>query len=127
MKHYSGLVNARSPRYVPDLAECLARCGFGDLCSTLAGVAQCDASHILETRLLEWWWDTTNSFHFPWGELTVTPLDYSVICSLRFTDRLVRCNARISGNQPGTRRLLGPVCDTLPGTEYVLLAHWLGA
>ena len=119
MRHYSDLVNVRSPHYMPDLIDCLARCGFGDLTSSLAGVARCDASHILEAGLLEWWWDTTNSFHFPWGELTVTPLDYSVIFGLCFTNRLVSWNAGIIGSQPRTRRLLGPICGTLPSTEYV--------
>ncbi|KDP27014.1 hypothetical protein JCGZ_22089 [Jatropha curcas] len=27
--------------------------------------------------LAERWWDTTNTFHFPWGEMTMTPTDFS--------------------------------------------------
>ncbi|KAI8550827.1 hypothetical protein RHMOL_Rhmol06G0137800 [Rhododendron molle] len=33
--------------------------------------------------LAERWWDTTNSFHFSFGETTVTPLDFSAITGLR--------------------------------------------
>ncbi|KDP22024.1 hypothetical protein JCGZ_03026 [Jatropha curcas] len=34
--------------------------------------------------LAERWWDTTNTFHFSWGELTVTPADFSVIFGIPF-------------------------------------------
>ncbi|KDP27522.1 hypothetical protein JCGZ_20135 [Jatropha curcas] len=34
--------------------------------------------------LAERWWDTTNTFHFPWGEMTMTPTDFSVISRIPF-------------------------------------------
>ncbi|KDP31477.1 hypothetical protein JCGZ_15428 [Jatropha curcas] len=34
--------------------------------------------------LAERWWDTTNTFHFSWGELTMTPADFSVISGIPF-------------------------------------------
>ncbi|KDP30576.1 hypothetical protein JCGZ_16950 [Jatropha curcas] len=34
--------------------------------------------------LAERWWDTTNTFHFSWGELTLTPADFSVITGIPF-------------------------------------------
>jgi len=34
--------------------------------------------------LAERWWDTTNTFHFSWGELTMTPTDFSVISGIPF-------------------------------------------
>ncbi|KDP35067.1 hypothetical protein JCGZ_11037 [Jatropha curcas] len=34
--------------------------------------------------LAERWWDTTNTFHFSWGELTLTPVDFSVISEIPF-------------------------------------------
>ncbi|KDP30287.1 hypothetical protein JCGZ_17157 [Jatropha curcas] len=33
------------------------------------------------------WWDTTNTFHFPWGEMTITPTDFSVISGIPFGTR----------------------------------------
>ncbi|KAI8530045.1 hypothetical protein RHMOL_Rhmol11G0024000 [Rhododendron molle] len=35
------------------------------------------------TALAERWWDTTNTFHFRFGEMTVTPLDFAAITGLR--------------------------------------------
>ncbi|KDP22630.1 hypothetical protein JCGZ_02825 [Jatropha curcas] len=32
----------------------------------------------------ERWWDTTNTFHFSWGELTMTHTDFSVIFGIPF-------------------------------------------
>ncbi|KDP43325.1 hypothetical protein JCGZ_27158 [Jatropha curcas] len=37
--------------------------------------------------LAERWWDTTNTFHFSWGELTMTPADFSVISGIPFGTR----------------------------------------
>ncbi|KDP23206.1 hypothetical protein JCGZ_00323 [Jatropha curcas] len=34
--------------------------------------------------LAERWWDTTNTFHFSWGELTLTPVDFSLISGIPF-------------------------------------------
>lgn len=38
----------------------------------------------LLTSLVERWWDTTNTFHFPSaGEMTITPGDFSLLTGLR--------------------------------------------
>ncbi|KDP32645.1 hypothetical protein JCGZ_14861 [Jatropha curcas] len=34
--------------------------------------------------LAERWWDTTNTFYFSWGKLTLTPADFSVISGIPF-------------------------------------------
>ncbi|KDP37638.1 hypothetical protein JCGZ_07838 [Jatropha curcas] len=39
--------------------------------------------------LAERWWDTTNTFHFSWGELTMTPTDFSVISGIPFGTRAI--------------------------------------
>ncbi|KDP35673.1 hypothetical protein JCGZ_09111 [Jatropha curcas] len=39
--------------------------------------------------LAERWWDTTNTFHFPWGEITMTPTDFSVISGIPFGIRAI--------------------------------------
>lgn len=36
---------------------------------------------------LIFFWDTTNTFHFPWGEMTITPFEFGVITGLRMTGR----------------------------------------
>lgn len=32
--------------------------------------------------LRERWWDSTHTFHFPWGEMTMTPTDFTYITGL---------------------------------------------
>ena len=34
--------------------------------------------------LVERWMDTTHSFHLPFGEITITPLDFATITELSF-------------------------------------------
>ncbi|KDP20610.1 hypothetical protein JCGZ_04195 [Jatropha curcas] len=34
--------------------------------------------------LAERWWDTTNTFHFAWGEMKMTPTNFSVISGIPF-------------------------------------------
>ncbi|KDP37673.1 hypothetical protein JCGZ_06901 [Jatropha curcas] len=41
----------------------------------------------LLSALAERCWDTTNTFHFSWGELTMTPTDFSVISGIPFRIR----------------------------------------
>ncbi|KAI8551106.1 hypothetical protein RHMOL_Rhmol06G0159300 [Rhododendron molle] len=55
--------------------------GFGEFVGVLArGV--CNDRPVVRA-LAERWWDTTNTFHFSFGELTVTPLDFAAITGLR--------------------------------------------
>ncbi|KDP47168.1 hypothetical protein JCGZ_25677 [Jatropha curcas] len=39
--------------------------------------------------LAERWWDTTNTFHFSWGELTMNPTYFSVISRIPFGTRAI--------------------------------------
>ena len=34
--------------------------------------------------LIEWWMDTTYTFHIPFGKIIVTPLDFAAITCLSF-------------------------------------------
>lgn len=38
--------------------------------------------HVQLTALTERWWDTTNAFHFGFGEATLTPLDFAAIIGI---------------------------------------------
>ncbi|KAF9624295.1 hypothetical protein IFM89_009203 [Coptis chinensis] len=47
----------------------------------------------LTYALVERWWDTTHSFHFPCGEATITPLDFSMLTGLSIgRGRLLQSN-----------------------------------
>ncbi|KAL7222599.1 hypothetical protein ACSBR1_024321 [Camellia fascicularis] len=61
-------------RYIIDEA------GFGLFCTELSRHI---ASQPLLGILVEWWWDTTNSFHFSTaGEMTMTPYDFSMLTGI---------------------------------------------
>ena len=76
----------------------------------------------LVRALVEHWWDTTNTFHFRFGEMTITPLDFAAITGLRvggdpipfdsglFLDRAAVRHflGRDMGDEPSVR------CDHLP-------------
>lgn len=52
---------------------------FGPFIQTL--VTRGRLNQFLVTALVERWWDTTNSLHLPFGEATMTALDFSAITS----------------------------------------------
>nr|XP_027075774.1 protein MAIN-LIKE 2-like [Coffea arabica] len=63
----------RLPRKV---AAKVVSAGFGDFLSHLP---LADRDRKLPVALAERWWDSTNSFHLPFGEMTLTPLDFTCI------------------------------------------------
>jgi hypothetical protein len=64
--------------------------------------------HMLLDGLAERWWDTTNSFHFPIGEMTVTPKDFSMLTGLRVGGRPLLFDPDIADDKGLIRSLLGP-------------------
>ncbi|KAI8524754.1 hypothetical protein RHMOL_Rhmol13G0173600 [Rhododendron molle] len=65
------------PRRVRELVE---ETGFGPFIQLLTAVR---VERVVMTALAERWWNTTNTFHFRFGEMTVTPLDLAAITGLR--------------------------------------------
>ena len=68
----------------------------------------------------ERWWDTTNTFHMSFGEMTMTPLDFSMITGLRFGGRCLELIPDIHTNFDQVRELLGVVPD-----DVSVPAKWL--
>jgi hypothetical protein len=56
--------------------------------------------------LAERWRDTTNSFHLPFGEMTMTPKDFAMITGLNFGGRPLLYHSKISNKR--IEELLGP-------------------
>ncbi|XP_058217462.1 protein MAINTENANCE OF MERISTEMS-like [Rhododendron vialii] len=54
--------------------------GFKPFILTLTAVK---SDHALLTALAERWWDSSNTFHFPIGEMIVTSLDFAALTGLR--------------------------------------------
>ena len=105
-----------------DFIALFSQCGFDLFVRVIEAAMTIDGSHVFALNLLEWWWDTTNSFHFPWGEMTITPHDFSMITGLRFTQSLVECDSSITPQHSLAVQLLGPVCASLGGKELVSTA-----
>ena len=118
---YKSLDAVRS-RENQDFLALFSQCGFDPFVRVVGAAMTIDGSHVFALNLLEWWWDTTNSFHFPWGEMTITPHDFSMITGLRYTQSLVEWDSSITPPHSTALRLLGPVCARLGGKELVSTA-----
>ena len=71
----------------PPVVEMVDRVGFGGFVRLLEKSTN-DLVHVY--ALVERWWDSTNTFHLPFEEMTMTPYDFSMITGLKVDgDRLV--------------------------------------
>ena len=75
------------------------------------------APHPFILALLEWFWDTTNTFHFPWGEMTITPFDFAMLTGLSFTEQPVVIDSSLNTSSAELPQLLGPICASFPKKE----------
>ncbi|KAI8538418.1 hypothetical protein RHMOL_Rhmol09G0101600 [Rhododendron molle] len=91
------------PERVRDLVDAA---GFGPFIQTLTAVK---SDHALLTALAERWWDTSNSFHFPLGEMIVTPADFAAITGLRVGGDPIPFDSGIHGDREALRWFLGHV------------------
>ncbi|XP_021760140.1 uncharacterized protein LOC110724967 [Chenopodium quinoa] len=70
---------------LPEVAkEIVALSEIDSQLAALQDLSSQPASSAFLRELLEIWWDSTNTFHFPWGEMTVTPFDFSMIMGFPF-------------------------------------------
>ncbi|KAI8542629.1 hypothetical protein RHMOL_Rhmol08G0152400 [Rhododendron molle] len=63
----------------PRVKDLVNEAGFGEFIQTLSLVKN---DHVVLVALVERWRDTTNTFHLPPGEMTVTPADFAAITGL---------------------------------------------
>lgn len=86
--------------------ELVEAAGFGPFIQLLTIVR---VDHVVLTVLTERWWDTTNSFHFRFGEMTITPLDFAVITGLRVGGEPIPYNTGLVNDNAALKWLLGRV------------------
>lgn len=89
--------------------ELVDAAGFGFFIPTLTTVKN---DHAVLTALAERWQDTSNTFHFSTGEMTVTPLDFTTIIGLRVGGEPISFDLGIHKDEASLRWFLGlaPVC-----------------
>ncbi|XP_021736157.1 protein MAINTENANCE OF MERISTEMS-like [Chenopodium quinoa] len=76
--------------------------------SSEAIIASSGGHHVTRV-LVEFFWDITNTFHFPWGEMMVTLIDFSLITGLEFSSVALPFDNEISVFSPEVEELLGPI------------------
>jgi hypothetical protein len=59
-------------------------CGLNIFFMALSGMTGIRKGKALMLALATYWWDVTHTFHFKWGEATITPIDYAAITGLSF-------------------------------------------
>ncbi|KAI8538200.1 hypothetical protein RHMOL_Rhmol09G0084200 [Rhododendron molle] len=91
------------PRRVRELVE---EVGFGPFIQLLTSV-RVDCASL--TALAERWWDTTNTFHLRFGEMTVTPLDFAAITGLRVGGEPIPFDPSIDLDDTALRWFIGRV------------------
>jgi Plant mobile domain len=91
------------PARVRELVEAA---GFGPFVQLL-GVVRVDRAVL--TALTERWWDTTNTFHFRFGEMTITPLDFAAITGLRVGGDPIPYDSSLVFDDTALRWFLGRV------------------
>lgn len=75
------------------------------------------SDHALLTALAERWQDTSNTFHFLIGEMTVTPMDFAALTGLRVGGESIPFDLGIHRDTTTLRWFLGEVPEG--GTETV--------
>lgn len=84
------------------------KAGFGQFIPPLT---QAKNDHTVLTALVERWHDTSNTFHFSVGELTVTPLDFAATTDLRVGGEPIPFDTGIHIDETALRWFLGQVLD----------------
>ncbi|KAK9291212.1 hypothetical protein L1049_009400 [Liquidambar formosana] len=71
--------------------------------------------------LAELWWDTTNTFHFSFGEMTMTPKDFSIITGLSLKGKRLEFYGDANTDSAYLLTMLG--MDIEAGSHAVLGGH----
>lgn len=82
--------------------------------------------NILLSMMGERWWDTTHTFHWAWGEMTLTPLDLYALTGLPFGARSIEVNSALRLTVMGVQESLGWTAITDVGgilSRGSLVAH----
>ncbi|XP_058195415.1 uncharacterized protein LOC131311843 [Rhododendron vialii] len=82
--------------------------GFGGFVQLLGETSN---DRLQLTALAERWWDTTNTLHLPFGEATLTPLDFAAITGIRVGGNPIPFDMGLYKNKAALVYFLGQVPD----------------
>ena len=91
----------------------LENMGFGSLHSTLKGICHL-TSHCVTRRIDEIFWDTTDTLHLCFEEMTITPFDFAVLTGLGFSGGPFVCQEDFHHDQAHLFELFGPTVGNIP-------------
>ena len=80
----------------PPVVERVDRAGFGGFMRLLEKSTN-DLIHVY--ALAKRWWDSTNNFHLPFGEMTMTPYNFSMITGLKVGENRLVMDIPLSVSQ----------------------------
>ncbi|KAI8559363.1 hypothetical protein RHMOL_Rhmol04G0167400 [Rhododendron molle] len=84
--------------------ELVDAAGFGEFIRTLTRSRN---DHVVLVALADRWRDTTNTFHLPVGEMTVTPADFAAITGLRVGGEPIPFDSGIQNDRVALEWFLG--------------------
>ena len=90
----------------------MSSCSFDGFKRSLEATLGTEGSHVFVATLMEWW-DTINSFHIPWEEMTITPYDYAILTGLPFTNKVVAVDDSMRPFIATVRELVKPFIATV--------------
>ena len=94
--------------------------GFGDFMASLPSAEFRRAPGVLRA-LGERWWDMSSSFHLSFGEMTMTPMDFTALTGITVGGTLIMVDRGVSITDAGMRDALGTVLRSDRG-EAVLMS-----
>ena len=105
------------PQIVRDMVDAA---GFGGFVRLLEKSTN-DLVHMY--ALAERWWDTTNTFHLPFGEMTMTPYNFSMITGLRVGGQRLILSVAFKMNPILVQNLIGGMPPSMDGSRFPY--NWL--
>ncbi|XP_058210681.1 protein MAIN-LIKE 2-like [Rhododendron vialii] len=90
--------------------------GFGEFVQL---VGETSNDRVQLTALTERWWDTTNTFHFPFGEATMTPMDFVAITGIRVGGNPIPFDMKLYKDRATLAYFLGRVPEEINDTGTI--------
>lgn len=102
--------------------RCKARFGI-----FLDFVPNAERDQKLPFLLAKRWWDTTNTFHLPFGEMTLTPLNFYAITGLSVGGKQIQLDLQITSRPEYIENLLGflPLSHTDSSVKILEICNFL--